>query len=280
VSSRIESYLRKFKNREVYFCPNPGNAGDSLINATAYQLFKKSGIKCRLVTDHDDLEGKIVFYGGGGNFVSYYNNASAFISKWHKTVDQLIIMPSTINDHKYLLSELGKNVDVICRDEVSYKYVRLQSRNSNVLLMRDLAFDFDVQQFYNWLKVNPGNFRSTVKRSLLWFLAEERLKQSKTLNSFRKDSEMTEIEIPSDNIDISKLLQSDEMTEEAATVLAYNLLYFIGHFTQINTNRLHVCISGILLGKKVHFFPNSYYKNEAVYKYSIKDSFKNVIWNG
>ena len=41
---------------------------------------------------------------------------------------------------------------------------------------------------------------------------------------------------------------------------------------------LHLAIAGALLGKPVECYPNSYFKNEAVYHFSMKDRFPNVQW--
>ena len=280
MSISIESFLKQFRGQEVFFCPNPGNAGDSLINAATYQLFRKIGINYRILSGADDLEGKIVFYGGGGNFVSYYNNASDFISKWHHKASRMVILPSTIDSHMALISGLGPNVDVICREKVSFNYVNMVNRDANVHLMDDMGFYFDVRYFRDWNKLQQRNFRSRINRKLLKFLAEERSAGSGALNSFRLDKESTEINVPEDNVDIARLLEAAEMDEEAAAAVAYNQLFFINLFDQVNTNRLHVCISGILLGKKVNFFPNSYYKNLAVYEHSMKKRFARVVWMG
>jgi exopolysaccharide biosynthesis predicted pyruvyltransferase EpsI len=276
----IVNYLEKYKGKTIYYFPNPGNAGDSIINYTAYQLMRKIGIEFRIVTDSDDLQDKIVFYGGGGNFVEYYTNASTFISKWHKKVNRLVVLPSTINDHRELLGELGKNVDLICREEVSYNYVNKHTRKPGVFLMNDLAFLLDISQYRKDLGIpDKENFRSRLNHSLLYSFSQFILRNGRILNSFRRDSEATGITIPVDNIDLARVLECTEMSEEAVKEITFGLLYFLDQFEQVNTNRLHICIAGILLGKKVNFFPNSYYKNKAVYDYSIKSRFNNVIWN-
>jgi exopolysaccharide biosynthesis predicted pyruvyltransferase EpsI len=86
--------------------------------------------------------------------------------------------------------------------------------------------------------------------------------------------------LPKDNIDISRLLEVSEQSEASIKELAYYLLFFIKQFDIINTNRLHVCLAGAILGKEVNFYPNSYYKNRAVYEFSMKGKFKKVNWKG
>jgi exopolysaccharide biosynthesis predicted pyruvyltransferase EpsI len=48
------------------------------------------------------------------------------------------------------------------------------------------------------------------------------------------------------------------------------LINSLKQYEEINTDRLHLAISATLLGKKVNLFPNSYYKNKAVFDYSLK----------
>lgn len=280
MSQQIESFLAKFEGKIIYFFPNPGNAGDSVINYSTYQLFHKFGINFKIVSAEDDLQGKIAFYGGGGNFVEYYNNASSFIAKWHRKVEHLIILPSTINDHRELLSELGENVDIICREKASFNYVKGLNNKSRIHLMEDMAFTLDMMNYQKNPGLSKGNFRNQINNSLLRVLAQYFVKNSKILNSFRNDMESTNISIPIDNIDIAKVLECSDMGEEATREVTYDLLFFLNQFNIINTNRLHICICGLLLGKQVNFFPNSYYKNEEVYHHSMKGRYFTLTWRG
>jgi exopolysaccharide biosynthesis predicted pyruvyltransferase EpsI len=68
--------------------------------------------------------------------------------------------------------------------------------------------------------------------------------------------------------------------EPWARAVSYSILRFLKDFDEIHTNRLHICIAGALIGIKVHFYPNSYWKNRAVYEHSIKGRYENVQWMG
>jgi hypothetical protein len=86
---------------------------------------------------------------------------------------------------------------------------------------------------------------------------------------FRTDKESpNRIKIPSGKNDIS--LKGDP--------LAGITTFFeeINRFSAIYTDRLHVSIAACLLEKEVHFYPGSYFKNQAVYLSSMKDNFDNV----
>jgi hypothetical protein len=56
-----------------------------------------------------------------------------------------------------------------------------------------------------------------------------------------------------------------------------HLFEVIGSHSRIQTDRLHVAIAGALLGREVHLHPNSYYKNQAVYDYSL-EQYENVTF--
>jgi len=278
---KIDQYLKDLGGSELIFKPNRGNAGDAMINLATYQAFRRCGCNFRMATAEEDLTGKTLLYGGGGNLVSYYSTASDFIAQWHGKAARFILLPHTVSGHEGLLRQLGENVDLICREEVSYQYVRGLKPRCNILLMDDMAFSLDLGKLNIGLTENaaPGKdtgFMAALARRYLGF--EER--KPKKLNAFRVDKESTGIEIPNDNIDVARLVVTGDMAETKTKDAVTLLLRFINHYDEINTNRLHICISGLLLGKKVNFYPNSYYKNEAVYNFSMKDKRELITWKG
>ena len=44
------------------------------------------------------------------------------------------------------------------------------------------------------------------------------------------------------------------------------------------SNYFLIAIGGAVLGKRVRFHPNSYFKNRAVYEFSMLDRFPDVEW--
>ena len=306
IEKNIVEYLKSLPQETICYYPNPGNGGDSLIAHATYQLFGRHKIKYRMASSEDDLRGKVIVYGGGGNLVEYYQDASRFIRKHHRQAKKLVILPHTINAHEALLRELGGNTDIICREETSYGYVKDTARKANVMLMDDLAFHIDVTEtmdkrahrppsrsFYcdgRYLKVIEKLIKGRLKYGLYKLpLFEKKREPSpenpptgsrKSLNCFRMDREKTGFDIPRDNLDLSKLFALGVAPEKVAHMASLEILRIISFFDEINTNRLHLCIAGLLLDKAVNFYPNSYYKNESVFKFSIKDKFPKVKWMG
>jgi exopolysaccharide biosynthesis predicted pyruvyltransferase EpsI len=291
--SPIKDYLSSLpRNERLYYFANPGNAGDAMIALATYQLFHELGFDYCVVNISQPFDplGKTVVYGGGGNLVEYYGSARKIIQKYHSHVKKLVILPHTINANEDLLGELGANVDVICREEVSYAHVRKFAPGANVLLMDDIAFSLDMKNIARRMFIPlkrqllpflPRDFLRTILMSLKQ-LSGKILESGdwKTLNAFRKDLEGTRSVFPRDNVDLSNLFGHLAASETAAYYVTHRILRVINHYQRVRTDRLHVCIAAAKLGKKVEFFPNNYYKCEAVYQYSMSDQYPNVHWMG
>jgi exopolysaccharide biosynthesis predicted pyruvyltransferase EpsI len=289
----IKLYLDSLKKYEkVYFCPNPGNAGDSLLAHVTYELFDEYNIKYQILKEQGfNPTDKILLYGGGGNLVPYYTHARNFILKYHRLVKKLIILPHSIDGNEDLLKKLDENVDIITREEVTYNHVKKNALRANVFLADDLGFSLNVEKILSKMPqfslhlVNlklpvrilfQGNYTEMKHRARKLFQNEKK----HVLNCFRTDQEKSDIDIPSDNVDLSSIFSYGVDSKEKAFYVCYRLLNFINSYEEIRTNRLHVAIAGALLGKEVKLYSNSYYKCEAVYEFSIKGQFPNVTWMG
>jgi len=103
---------------------------------------------------------------------------------------------------------------------------------------------------------------------------------NKTLNYFRNDGEKTKISHNNkkDNQDLSALINYDSsmINKELVNKTTYEILDNIYKYDIVNTDRLHGSIAGSLLNKKTTLYTNSYYKNKAVFEYSIKNKFKHT----
>lgn len=286
----IEEYLEALPKETIYFKPNPGNGGDALIAFGAHLLFKKNNISYKIVDENEDLSGKIVMYGGGGNFIEgKYHDCADFIQRYHQQAKKFILLPHTIFGYSSVLQNLGKNVDIICREKESYDHVSKFLNIGNVYLMDDLAFSINVKESFPDLKGSRVlallmPLKRVVKELLYRTSSLKQMmpNNSKEFNCFRIDEEQTDIEIPQDNIDLpGKLILDWQMKDEKRVELMTSIIFkYLSSFERIRTNRLHMCIAGALLGKEVHFYNNSYWKNHSIYLHSIKDRFPTVKWMG
>ncbi len=285
----VDHFLRSYTNTKIYYKPNPGNGGDALIAHSAYSLFKKHNIRFQFVNQDDDLSGKTVFYAGGGNLVEYYHHCADFLKKHHKSAKEIVILPHTVNGHKELLSELGKNVIIFCREQKSYDYTVQFQNLKSVYLDDDLVVKhFPIEDFRSprpssrlLFLMKPRHILAAIYkgREKPGFFFKKRA-TSQVLNAYRNDVEGTNIVLPDDNLDITALINLDmsmaneTMVEETCA----RVLGFLNLFSLINTNRLHVSIAAALIGKKVNLYDNAYHKNRSIHAYSLKEKFPNVTF--
>ena len=243
-------------------------------------------------------------FGGGGNLVGYYKQARMVIGRYHRDVKKLVILPHTIKGNEDLLGELGENADIIVREPVSFEHVKKHNAKSRVMIMDDLALSLDVHELFAW---KPGGLaRYALKKQLTGNARKSEATvpsptriisnnlfefrrylgrvpggySDRALNCFRTGLEATDIALPADNVDLSKVYAYGVHNEELIRYASRRLLKFMNRYHEISTNRLHLCVAGALLGKRVRFYPNSYWKCEAIFNYSIRGRFDNVEWRG
>jgi exopolysaccharide biosynthesis predicted pyruvyltransferase EpsI len=251
----LVEFLKKYVDKDIIYIPNPGNAGDSLIAYGTITLFKKIGLNYKIGEINKKYDNEILFYGCGGNFVGLYNNCKNFL-KLNKDNNEIVILPHTIQNEDSILKELNENVIIFCREQMSFDYVfSLIKYKHNLFLSNDMAFYIDL----NFIDYNKGDGES---------------------NNFRLDCEKTKIAIPKDNNDLSNTLNKHNNTTDEKVIeeISKSLFFYLNKFEIVNTNRLHVAICASLLNKKVNFHANSYYKNKAVYDFSIKNNYPNTLF--
>lgn len=292
---------------DLYYRPNPGNAGDALMATATFAMLDSMGINYTNLfengdtssTKNIDLSGKVLVLGGGGNFnEGGYNNYAEIVARWHGKVKRLIILPHTVSGNEALLSSLGKNVDIICREQISYDHVRARARNANVYLAHDMAFSLDVPKMLSRRHPYPAMLAKRALCTALRFKARRNYPKARfilqdrhdfaelrrnpdkggVLNVFRVDMEKTDIEIPEGNIDLSLRFEYGLVSRPLIDYMTSQVFAYLNHFQTVRTNRLHISIAAALLGKTVELYPNNYYKIRSVFEQSLKDDFPNVVW--
>lgn len=238
----LKLFLKKYEGCCIDFFRFGGNYGDSIIWHGTMKLLSELNIKINNVDITREMKNDILVIDGGGNLVDYYDDVRNFLYKKHDLYKEIIFLPHTIFGDKQIeiLSELKNNTTIFCRERESKKFVDLHAKRCEVFLWHDCAF-------YNSFKSEKSGIG--------------------TLNAFRSDCESIIKFIPESNIDISY--------NGYATKPLNDFLEIIDNYHQVNTDRLHVAITSVLLGKKVNLYPNSYFKNKAVFEYSLS-SFPNI----
>ena len=300
-SMSVIQYLKTLpKNETIHYRANPGNAGDALIACGAFKLFHDTNLRIEIIDiDNFDATDKIVIYAGGGNLVGIYPDAREFFIKHHKQAKLLVLLPHTVHKNEDLLKELGENVVLFAREQVSYEHLKHHAVNATVYIDHDLAFSIDVNEML--AKALPDVVR-TIFLKIFYRITNKKDKYArlpqpqimlrnyffelttfvkdgyKVGNFFRTDVERVLEKLPKRNADLSKQYEYGTRNESITLYTTARLLKFLNKFDSVKTDRLHICIGAALLGKRIEFYPNSYFKCRAVYEYSLKDRYPNIIW--
>ncbi|PIP29634.1 hypothetical protein COX27_00355 [Candidatus Kuenenbacteria bacterium CG23_combo_of_CG06-09_8_20_14_all_36_9] len=239
----LKKYLEKYRDSTVDFFRFMGNYGDSLIWHGTMKLLSELNIKVDYVDLTSENKHEVLFIDGGGNFVDYYTDVRDFLTAKPALYKDVVILPHTIFGDKQIktLNNMQGDTTIFCREIVSTKFVEENVKTGKVYLWHDCAF-------YN-------SFPAMVNGSGV-------------LEAFRSDQEsFLRTKQDANNIDISYDGYATKPLDEFFAILQ--------KYNQINTDRLHVAIAATLLGKRVKLYPNSYYKNKAVFEYSLK-KFPNI----
>lgn len=252
----IFSFLEFYRNKNIIFIPNKGNAGNFILSYCMIQLFNIMNIKYEINCPSKIYKNKILFYGGGANLYKKYKLCKKFIINNHIDND-IVILPHTIYDiNLFEYINKSKRLKIICRDEKSYNYVNsIFTIQNNIYLCDDLNLNLTIPKYY----LNNYNLE-------------------KTLICFRTDIEKTII--PKKNTDISEIIKPKNQTNISIGLIEKIFFHFlneINKYSIVKTNRLQVAIVATLMNKKVYLYNNSYFKNEEVYNYSLT-KFKNLTF--
>ncbi|WP_241610527.1 polysaccharide pyruvyl transferase family protein [Rosenbergiella epipactidis] len=249
----LKSYHSSYK---LVYKANPGNAGDGVIASASYDFFDRNELFYSKYNNDDiySSDEHVLIFGGGGNLIEgLYSEGKEFIENNIHKFHRVIIMPSTIKGYETFFQKNKDKLIILCREYISFEYLKSigYEEGKNLSLTDDMAFYLEISNYMSF--VNP----------------------SKNIAScFRTDSESLTGQYRENNHDISLTWNGDYWDN---VYLARNstrcMTNFLEEFSIVNTDRLHVAILASLLGKEVNFYPNSYYKNESVYNYSLFDHY-------
>jgi exopolysaccharide biosynthesis predicted pyruvyltransferase EpsI len=232
----------------VTFVPNPGNIGDAAINLGCFGYLADRFDTVEICAMAGAPRTECVFVGGGGNAVEpLYVNVRDFLDR--VAPDQRILMfPATIQGYSASLRRIAPSARILCRERISLAYVAAQLGPDSVSLAHDAAFGLGPRLRHD--------FASRI----------DKIPYAKC-RSFRADRESIHPE--PGGIDI--MLQYQGAWTDMG--LAYENVraaarYLLG-FGEVETDRLHCAILAAMLGRRTVLRANSYYKNAAVFDYSL-----------
>jgi exopolysaccharide biosynthesis predicted pyruvyltransferase EpsI len=235
---------------------NPGNAGDGVIAAATYDFFENNAMKFtpfRSDSTYSNAKDVLVFGGGGNLIEGLYAEGKDFLKENITNFFKVIIMPSTIKGYRDFFEANQDKLIICAREKITYNYLLALGfrKGSNLLLAHDMAFYLDRSKYLS----DTRPFKNAVR-------------------CFRTDNESFDGQWKNNNHDISLTWNGDYWDNvNLARSSTASLIYFLEEFKIIFTDRLHVAILGSILNKEVNFYPNSYYKNQAVYENSLMNYF-------
>jgi exopolysaccharide biosynthesis predicted pyruvyltransferase EpsI len=265
----IAGFLQQYKGQTIYFYPNPGNAGDSLIAVGTYHAFDRAGISFKLIGLDDEVNGQTVFLGGGGNLVHYYRDMRSAYERFLGKAKQIVLLPHTIRGHEDILRTLDASCIVFCRERESYDFVQAVNPSLDCRLAHDMAFHVDLEQLSKLPVANPQIGRLPRKKLLSKGYSIKKIRKKRGMDMLRLDCEAN-ANSPSSDLDVSTLFAMG-VTPNEAPVAAWCFLKVISLANHINTDRLHVAIGAALLDKPCTLRNNSYGKNRSVFRHSLSD---------
>ncbi len=209
-----------------------GNIGDDLIYAGTRQLLPGLRYRELSILKLDGVRGELAVVTGGGAWCKPFEDMARNFPEVEKRFERVIVLPSSFDLESPLVAGTLSRTKalVFARERVSYEQIRSVCRAD---LAHDCAF------FFNY--------------------APYRQDGSGKLNAFRTDAEATVVGVlPPDNNDISRTC--DTLDEWLWTIARHEI---------VQTDRAHVMIAAVMLGKRVAYRSSNYHKVTAIADYSL-----------
>jgi len=278
--TELAECLRAFADEEVIFVPNPGNAGDALIDFGTYLFFDAIGLRYRFGSWDESYPGRVVLFSGGGALVDVYPGSDRFIRRVHKDCKAFVLLPHSVRAYPDLLAEMDERCILFAREAPTDAYLRAQCTRAQIRRCHDLAFfasDSDIAAEPWYPRDLPAELRLPWARMAVKFAIHAKMRSS-TLHIIRADSEKTDRPVPRWNYDLSALFAQNDMRRPACANSVKMIRQVMRLFDEIESNRLHMAVLGAIIGKPVRMLDNSYGKNSAIHAESIRDYFPNVAF--
>ena len=245
-----------------YFMPNGGNLGDCLIASATIQAFQKAGIPWSLIRGKRQSvrPSDLLVFGGGGSLVPLYEGGIQCVESLQRLGAPVVVLPQTVRGNEVFWKQ-AEGVTVFCRDFGSLDFLG-GFPNIPAFLADDMALRLDL---------NEDPFTTVAAYRDVMVAGKE----LRVLLAYRRDHEAVG-PAGDGSIDISALAHPAMDSIESIHSNTCAFLTMLASYSEIQTDRLHVAISGSLLGIPVQLRDNANGKNRAVYETSLKERFPSL----
>ena len=245
MNGALINLLAEFRDRRVVALLNRGNRGDGLIHLGGRQLFASTGLAVTEVRESDNLSGvagDVLLVYGAGALCRGTHTLPRIVRSLARKFERIVILPSSFDlsepEVRAFVRSWDQRYTAFCRELVSFDALRREGAAAKaVLLGHDLAFHADVSEWAH----RPADGRAGL---------------------FRLDNEAAFGRLPDDFDVIEDASRGSDREPE-------RLLDFVARFAEIHTDRTHGAIAGAMMGRKVVFYRNRYFKNRAIYDHSL-----------
>lgn len=245
MNGALAQLLIGFRGRDIVVLLNRGNRGDGVIHLGGRQLFDLLDLNYREIHETDDLsqmQGDVLLIHGAGAMSRGTHTLPRLLNSVAPRFEDIVILPASFDINEASVRNFAatwnNKYSVFCRELVSFDALRQAGAKPKVLLLgHDLAFHADLTAWSH----RPAQGSAGL---------------------FRQDNEAAYGRLPRD-LDVydDASYGTDREPER--------LLDFVARFEEIHTDRCHGAITAAMMGRRVVFYRNSYFKNQAIYDHSL-----------
>lgn len=251
---------------------NGGNLGDSLLSSAEFDYFERMGLRYTQASSKNKslLISKPfnLVYGGGGGWISCYSKGyqqpmNEYFRNSH--LKRCVVLPSTFYECDDVVRSFDDRFVVFCRDKMSMEYCRSVNSRAKFVFHDDMAFSLDASRFLDeryFLRKHEVVLGPSCKK------AKEYIDSNHGRHAMfiRSDAEMS-VSPGKGNFDLSAVFyrHGEHVTRAESDDATALMLNTVNVYDSVSTNRLHVAIAALLLGKHIDLYDNSYGKVSRVY---------------
>lgn len=285
----LEQVLRELG--PFYFWQNDGNLGDYIIAEATRQLFRRAGVVWHAYDPQNPPQEPeyALVYSGGGRFVPYWGGLE--LRQEHLTRPQVrrcVILPHSIHGVDAFVNALDERHTVFCRERKTLAYCRALNSRSQFVLAHDVGISLHLEQVQplealvkpvladgaeamTQYKLITGSAASAAR----WFVRMATATNPHTKRSvaffLRRDGEKG-IEVSSPvAYDLSGLWSGSCNETPCSGPLLMLMAELASYPDVVVTDRLHVAIMAMHVGKEIYMLDNDYGKLSGVYEVSLED---------